>query len=377
MAIAAQRRQLTRATRAAMDRHYSQENTRPDQRAEFGYFIDALLGEKVSPNTHYPIMSNYAYFSNGVVRLYEFDFNRRNTANYAVESRAITIEQLADVPKWIKTCMEEGSDVPAGIVILNNIFIEGVSFNKHRRQEALAAGVMPYGEQYVFVNNMIFIYTGPDARTVADFTDLPIAEERMLEQWTALLSEDIVNRTQTCLRELRSLRQKMREQAAAYGKLQLLHSALQANSKQLVNDVVSRVKALPGVEKLIPLTTGFNFITDDIWVTYDNTRYYLGKYEVQIMLNGTVQFRNLRQKEFVHPHSSRFNSDVCLGSYSDVFINAFANMDLVTVAVTALEYVRTFNSEDANARDRIKKFPKKMPDEKATIISDWIPLADF
>jgi len=139
-------------------------------------------------------------------------------------------------------------------------------------------------------------------------------------------------------REIVSLRQRLKGLRQAH-----------ENLDQHYGSELDRIRGLSGI-KSIDVGPGFITVcTDTIYVNFQDKRYRIGDFRLEIYLSGYFRMNNInnpgRYAYYDHPHIR--DGEPCVGNHTEALSKLIAEGQLSTVVAILLSYLQSYNPEDA------------------------------
>lgn len=139
-------------------------------------------------------------------------------------------------------------------------------------------------------------------------------------------------------------------------KEQLLKSlqSFETLAHERFQDEIEKLKVVSGLEKYeVDERKGkVIFYTLPIRIRHKGKAYEIGKFRIDVGLDGTVLFKNIantcRYPLYDHPHTR--DGEPCLGNLTESVGKLVANVQLATLAEVLIQYLEIYSEDDAYCR---------------------------
>ncbi len=136
-------------------------------------------------------------------------------------------------------------------------------------------------------------------------------------------------------------------------KEQLLKSlqSFETSTQERFSEEIEKLKRVPALEKH-EIDEGKGkivFYTSPVHIKHKGKEYEIGKFRIDIGLDGVVLFKNIantcRYPLYDHPHTR--DGEPCLGNLTDSVGKLVANLQLATLAEVLIQYLEIYSEDDA------------------------------
>lgn len=309
-------------------------------------------------------------------RVYTEDGN--NVEGYLVygqASRAIPIDYLLDhelLREWLREDRQiDNYDIQRVInaringkrpsktqpfIVVMDVMIEGIHFNTdqyHRIEKLVKIGESDI--KYIKLDNLYIAdcYRVDHADKLQPMN--PMTEEELYVSWSQYIIRDINANLKHTKEKLIRLERERTNLRMEHARQTLVKNSIDTTAVKVISEILAKLKTIPDIEKMEFREGRIDFTTNDIFLDYEDKKWYLGKYQIRLDFKKGVSIRNLRllkTSERIHPHS--FEDHFCLGGYSDTVGACYLNFDYYTLILTVLEFLR--NATDGMSRGNLKAY---------------------
>lgn len=218
---------------------------------------------------------------------------------------------------------------------------------------------------------MCVVTSGSEALSFTEYEELynRVSKDVLIQTWFNEQIRVFESNHKKLLDRYQRLQSELCAASMAMGQSNILYQQLHEMGPTWFSRALSGLDKIAGVKAIDYTRKGLSIVTEDIWwpdARFDGVKYpakYVGcfKFVLDLSTNScTVQnlcLHNTNQRV----HTNQTSGSICLGSYAELFSSALARMDLETVVLTLLEFVRNPHLEDSFARGNYNGFKDHKP----------------